>query len=42
MTELSEKDITVIFGIVGLYVAWKRQRSLNKMLDEIRESLPVI
>jgi hypothetical protein len=42
MTELNDTDITVMFGLVGVYFAWKRQRSLNNMLDEIRESLPVI
>lgn len=42
MTELNDTDIAVVFGIVGVYFAWKRQKSLNAMLDEIRETLPVI
>jgi hypothetical protein len=42
MTELNDTDIAVIFGLVGVYFGWKRQRSLNNMLDEIREALPVI
>lgn len=40
--ELTDTDVAIVFGLTGVYFAWKRQRSLAKMLDEIREVLPVI
>ena len=42
MTHVTDVDITIFFGVIGVYYAWKRQKSLEHMLTNIRNAVPVI
>ena len=39
--EITQQDISVVIGAIGLYMAWRSSHNLSNVLDEITSQIPM-
>ena len=40
-SEITDQDITIAIGAIGLYLAWRNSHNMHKLLEDFAAQIPV-